>query len=83
MTEMFIFFLLFATLKWMSVIAWSWWLVCLPLYGGIVLVVGGVFLGVSGVSLFALPRLIRKHRINRRKYNAIMAGEDVDDVPEF
>ncbi|AGZ17509.1 hypothetical protein X824_gp035 [Escherichia phage 4MG] len=48
--------LVFITLKLCGVIAWSWWLVLLPLYFGLALVVGvivlfilGVF-GVAGVS---------------------------------
>ena len=45
--------LVFITLKLCGVIAWSWWLVLLPLYFGIALVVGVIilfFLGVFGVA---------------------------------
>lgn len=42
----------FIVLKLCHVIAWSWWLVTLPFWGGLVLVIGllilaGLFLGLS------------------------------------
>ncbi|MBL5841356.1 hypothetical protein I4U30_24180 [Enterobacter asburiae] len=45
--------LVFITLKLCGVIAWSWWLVLLPLYFGLALVIGVIvlfFLGVFGVA---------------------------------
>ena len=33
-------FLLFLTLKLCHVITWSWWLVCLPLYAPIAIIIG-------------------------------------------
>lgn len=48
-------FLIFLTLKLVGTIDWSWWLVCLPLYGPPLLVVGilVLFLTLFGVaSLF-------------------------------
>jgi|DEB0MinimDraft_6_1074348.scaffolds.fasta_scaffold01406_4 hypothetical protein len=38
--------LIFITLKLLSVITWSWWLVLLPLYGGLLLAIGVLFLCV-------------------------------------
>ena len=42
--------LIFITLKLTGVIAWSWWLVLLPLYGLFALIFGGIILG----GLFSL-----------------------------
>lgn len=44
--------LIFVTLKLTGVIAWSWWWVLLPLYGGValllaILAVGGVAAGIK------------------------------------
>lgn len=44
--------LIFVTLKLTGVIAWSWWWVLLPFYGGValllaILVVGGVAAGIK------------------------------------
>jgi hypothetical protein len=39
---------LFVGLKLTGVIAWSWWLVLLPFYGGLVLtIIAGVILGIT------------------------------------
>ena len=43
---------LFIALKLTSVIAWSWWLVLLPLYGGIV-----IWLIIFVVGFFAMASL--------------------------
>ena len=41
---------LFIGLKLTNIIDWSWWLVLLPLYGGITLI--GVFMIVAAIALF-------------------------------
>ncbi len=57
--------LVFITLKLCGVIAWSWWLVLLPLYFGLAVVVGLILLfglglfGVAGVSTL-LDKLKKK-----------------------
>lgn len=46
--------LVFITLKLIGVITWSWWLVLLPLYAGVLLVFGSViFLYVVSCALTA------------------------------
>lgn len=44
----------FIILKLCGVIKWSWWLVLLPLYGGLVMgmLIMGLFLLLSGIILF-------------------------------
>lgn len=53
--------LVFITLKLCGVIAWSWWWVTLPLWGGLALlisiliavcIVGGLFLAISALFAF-------------------------------
>lgn len=57
--------LVFITLKLCGVIAWSWWLVLLPLYFGVAFIVGLIvlfalgILGVAGVSSL-IEKLKRK-----------------------
>ena len=57
--------LILITLKLCGVIAWSWWLVLLPLYFGLAVVVGLILLfglglfGVAGVSTL-LDKLKKK-----------------------
>jgi hypothetical protein len=48
--------LIFVVLKLVGVIAWSWWLVLLPFYGVLALILGilGLFAVVGGVLLAAL-----------------------------
>ncbi|AFC21416.1 hypothetical protein [Staphylococcus haemolyticus] len=41
--------LVFITLKLCGVIAWSWWLVLLPLYFGIAFIIGVIVLFILGV----------------------------------
>ena len=53
--------LVFITLKLCDVIAWSWWLVLLPIYGGAALAFG--FLGLAGVLAgvsYALKKVNQK-----------------------
>jgi len=38
-SSMFLLFLVFLTLKLTGNIAWSWWLITLPLWGGIALII--------------------------------------------
>ena len=42
--------LLFITLKLLGVIAWSWWLVTLPLWGGLALILS-VFVLIPAIAL--------------------------------
>lgn len=44
--------LIFITLKLTNVIAWSWWLVLLPLYGGVALVLIVGLLALLGAVAF-------------------------------
>jgi hypothetical protein len=43
--------IVFVTLKLLGKIDWSWWLVLLPLYGPVVILLGiaGAFFGVAGI----------------------------------
>lgn len=43
----------FVVLKLLDIISWSWWLVLLPFYVGLVFVLGVVFSGVFGI-IFSL-----------------------------
>lgn len=53
--------LIFITLKLIGVIAWSWWLVLLPLYGGTAIVLGLIVLAaVGGATHGVVKRLLRK-----------------------
>jgi hypothetical protein len=45
--------LIFIALKLTSVIAWSWWLVLLPLYGGVVVVLIISVVGLIAVAAFS------------------------------
>jgi hypothetical protein len=56
MTLLTVLGIVFIVLKLCSVIAWSWWFVLMPFYGGIVL-----FLIVLSVGLLAGGRLSYKH----------------------
>lgn len=44
--------LIFITLKLTNVIAWSWWLVLLPLYGGVAFFVVVVLCAAVGAAVF-------------------------------
>lgn len=44
-------FLIFMTLKLCNVIDWSWWLVCIPLYGPFALVVSLFLLGTILIGI--------------------------------
>lgn len=50
----FLLFLAFMVLKLTNVISWSWWLVCLPLYAGFVVIIGVAILSLLGLSLHSL-----------------------------
>lgn len=53
--------LLFIALKLTDVIAWSWWLVLLPLYGGAAIVLGLIVLAVLGGATHGIAkRMLRK-----------------------
>lgn len=53
--------LIFITLKLIGVIAWSWWLVLLPLYGGAAIVLGLIVLAILGGTTHGIvKRLLRK-----------------------
>lgn len=53
--------LLFIALKLTDVIAWSWWLVLLPLYGGAAIVLGLIVLAALGGATHGIvKRLLRK-----------------------
>lgn len=49
-SSMFLLFLVFLTLKLTGVIAWSWWLVTMPLWGGLAIVFI-VFMAILFVGL--------------------------------
>lgn len=53
--------LIFITLKLIGVIAWSWWLVLLPLYFGAAVFLGMVVLAILGGTMhYMVKRLLRK-----------------------
>ncbi len=53
--------LLFIFLKLTGVIAWSWWLVLLPLYFGAAVFLGMVVLSIlGGTTHYMVKRLLRK-----------------------
>lgn len=53
--------LIFITLKLIGVIAWSWWLVLLPLYFGAAVFLGMVVLAIlGGTTHYMVKRLLRK-----------------------
>ena len=43
-------FLIFLTLKLLGVITWSWWLVCLPLIGAVLLPIIVFVAGLIGIA---------------------------------
>ncbi|MES2662285.1 MAG: hypothetical protein V4629_03185 [Pseudomonadota bacterium] len=53
-----VLFLIFLTLKLCDVIAWSWWWVTAPLWGGFVLV--AVIFGILGIVKVCLTILEKK-----------------------
>ncbi len=56
-------FVIFLVLKLVGVIAWSWWLVTLPLWIGLVLTVAIYVLGLIGIGVFAaISRAIRPRK---------------------
>lgn len=60
--------LIFITLKLCGVIAWSWWLVLLPLYAGLALVLG--FMAIAwllSVVLIAIGELFEGRKTNKTK----------------
>ncbi|WNT48311.1 hypothetical protein SPLA5a_PHROGS00228 [Salmonella phage SPLA5a] len=65
--------LIFITLKLCGVIAWSWWLVLLPLYFGIAFILGVIILfilgafGLAGASALLEKVRFRKARNKRAK----------------
>ncbi|WPK37731.1 hypothetical protein [Escherichia phage AV124] len=60
--------LVFITLKLCGVIAWSWWLVLLPLYFGLALVVSfGVVFVLGAFGVFAASALIEKLKFWNKK----------------
>lgn len=48
--------LIFITLKLMGYITWSWWLVLLPLYGGVALVLFFIIIGVLAGGKLTVKR---------------------------
>lgn len=46
--------ILFVGLKLAGVIAWSWWLVLLPFYAGVILWLGAIVLGVGLIGIGSL-----------------------------
>ena len=54
----------FVTLKLTGVIAWSWWLVTLPFWGGFALLAG---VGIIGLGVVAVRHLIRNRTMRRLK----------------
>ena len=50
--------LLFIGLKLAKIITWSWWIVLLPLYGGVILFITLLI----GVILFWLSKTKKKHK---------------------
>ncbi len=56
-------FVIFLVLKLVGVIAWSWWLVTLPLWIGLALTLAIYVLGLIGVGVFAaISRAIRPRK---------------------
>jgi uncharacterized membrane-anchored protein len=65
---LFLLFLVFLVLKLTGVIAWSWWLVTLPLWGGLVLslsIIGIAFLVVLISGWWTTRRVRKRARSNR------------------
>ena len=59
--------LLFIALKLLGFIDWSWWLVLLPLYGGVLAVIL-IMVGAVGIAIAVEARRdarIRRDRLNR------------------
>ncbi len=58
-----VLFVVFLVLKLVGVIAWSWWLVTLPLWIGLALTLAIYVLGLIGVGVFAaISRAIRPRK---------------------
>lgn len=59
--------LVFITLKLCGVIAWSWWLVLLPLYGGLAIVLGLMAVSVVGLlGIGALSKIANAFKPKRK-----------------
>jgi len=55
--------ILFIGLKLTNYIDWSWWLVLLPLYGGLALIFGtGILVFIGGFLLILKDELARKYK---------------------
>jgi hypothetical protein len=52
--------LIFITLKLMNIISWSWWLVLLPAYGGLVLFLLFIMISFAIVSIAVAKINIKK-----------------------
>lgn len=60
--------LVFITLKLCGVIAWSWWLVLLPLYFGVAFIVGAILLFILSVfGVFGAAALAEKLKFRKKK----------------
>lgn len=81
---MFLLFLTFMVLKLTNVIAWSWWWVTAPLWGGIALVlgifiIGGTIAGTAGLLMASSKARKRaEFEKTRAKMMRQVTGRSVD-----